>query len=94
MSLQFLNSNLKSCMRENNICEMGKIGAFYPKNQLGRLTGNVMNTNRSESENYAYLENIGLSVLRGYKFTLTTLKRDICLQLDVCSRVLQSQNLL
>lgn len=34
-------------MRENNICQMGKVGAFYPKNQLlGRGADNIMNNSQ------------------------------------------------
>ena len=33
-------------------------------------------------------------MLRGYRFTLTPLYGEICLQLDVCSRVIQSESLL
>ena len=40
------------------------------------------------------LDNLGLDVIRGFKFTLVQLNRGICLQVDVCSRVLQSRNLL
>ena len=69
---------------------MGKNGAFYPKNQLGRM----INHKLTESTNYNNLEEVGLSILRGYKFTLATLNREMCLQLDVCSRVLQSRSLL
>ena len=40
------------------------------------------------------VEDIGLSVIRGFKFTLETLKSGIVLQIDVCSRVYRSHNLL
>lgn len=40
------------------------------------------------------LADIGLDVIRGFKFTLVQLSRGICLQIDTCSRVLQSRNLL
>ena len=36
----------------------------------------------------------GLSVLQGYKFTLANLKGKVCLQVDVCTRVFRSNNLL
>ena len=54
----------------------------------------MINHNLTESTNYNNLEEVGLSILRGYKFTLATLNREMCLQLDVCSRVLQSRSLL
>ena len=36
----------------------------------------------------------GLNVIRGFKFTLCTLKSGLYLQIDVCSRVYRSSNLL
>ena len=38
--------------------------------------------------------NSGLNVLRGFKFTLCFLQTGLALQIDVCSRVFRSQNLL
>jgi hypothetical protein len=35
-----------------------------------------------------------MNVLRGYKFTLVMMNNELKLQLDVCSRVLQKNNLL
>ena len=40
------------------------------------------------------VKNIGLSVIRGYKFTLCTLKSGLHIQIDACSRVFRSLNLL
>lgn len=40
------------------------------------------------------VKSVGLSILRGFKFTLCPLKRGLTLQIDVCSRVFRSQNLL
>jgi aubergine len=40
------------------------------------------------------VKEVGLSVIRGYKFTLCTLKSGLALQIDVCSRVFRSENLL
>lgn len=60
--------------------ELGKVGQFYPKDQ--------------HLERIKELEQIGLTILRGFKFTLVPLNTGISLQIDVCSRVLQSKNLL
>ena len=30
----FMNSKLKSCLRNSNICEVGKVGQFFKKDQL------------------------------------------------------------
>ena len=40
------------------------------------------------------VQEVGLSIIRGFKFTLETLKSGIVLQIDVCSRVFRSNNLL
>lgn len=40
------------------------------------------------------VKNVGLSVIRGFKFTLCTLKSGLFLQVDACSRVFRSSNLL
>ena len=40
------------------------------------------------------VKNVGLSVIRGYKFTLCTLKSGLFLQIDACSRVFRTCNLL
>ena len=70
-------------MRQNNVCELGKAGQFFEKNQLlGRLQPEMQ-------EEYYNLEAAGLNVLRGHKFTLIMLNHQMTLQLDVCSRVLQ-----
>jgi hypothetical protein len=37
---------------------------------------------------------VGLSIIRGFKFTLCTLKSGLFLQIDVCSRVFRSFNFL
>ena len=78
--LQILNIDLKSTLRNAKMTELGKIGQFYPKDQ--------------HKERIKELEEIGLTILRGFKFTLVPLNVGISLQIDVCSRVLQSRNLL
>lgn len=40
------------------------------------------------------VHDVGLNVLRGYKFTLCALKSGLSLQIDVCSRVFRAKNLL
>lgn len=58
--------------------ELGN-GRFYDKHKL----------------NKDYLSDVGLQILRGYKMTVTSLKNNrLCLQVDPCSRILQSDNLL
>jgi hypothetical protein len=34
MLFHFLNSKLKACLRNANICEVGKAGQYFPKDQL------------------------------------------------------------
>lgn len=84
----FLNSKLKSCLRGANICELGKVGQFYQKDQL------LKNFKKEMQDEYMNLERAGMNVLRGYKFTLVMINSKLKLQLDVCSRVLQRNNLL
>lgn len=40
------------------------------------------------------VKSVGLNVIRGFKFTLASLKSGLFLQIDVCSRVFRSNNLL
>lgn len=40
------------------------------------------------------VEQCGLNILRGYKFTLAPLKSGLYLQIDVCSKVFRANNLL
>lgn len=40
------------------------------------------------------VKEVGLSIIRGFKVTLCTLKSGMFLQIDVCSRVFRSNNLL
>lgn len=40
------------------------------------------------------VKNVGLSIIRGFKFTLCSLKSGLHLQVDVCSRVFRTNNLL
>lgn len=40
------------------------------------------------------VKEIGLNILRGFKFTLCQLKSGLSLQIDVCSRVFRASNLL
>lgn len=84
----FLNSKLKSCMRNANLCELGKGGQYFLKDQLTKDHKSEM------KEEYYNLERAGMNVLRGYKFTLAMINGALKLQLDVCSRVLQKTNLL
>lgn len=58
--------------------ELGK-GRFYEKSRLGMDR----------------LEEVGLQVLRGFRFSLIALAKDkLCFQIDPCTRIMQSQNLL
>ena len=77
--LQLLNIDLKNSLKKANMTELGKVGQFYAKNQL--------------SEVHPGLHEVGLTILRGFKFTLVPLNSGISLQIDVCSRLLQSNNL-
>lgn len=45
-------------------------------------------------EKEVMVKEAGLSILRGFKFTLVTLKSGLFLQIDVCSRVFRTQNFL
>ena len=40
------------------------------------------------------VKSVGLNIIRGFKFTLASLKSGLFLQIDVCSRVFRSENLL
>lgn len=40
------------------------------------------------------VKEVGLNILRGFKFTLCKLNRGLTLQIDVCSKVLRSSNFL
>ena len=86
MALQFLNSEIKSACRNAGMCEIGKIGKFFKKDQL--------NLSNNESRETMQLHESGLNVLRGYRFTLMSLNSELNLQIDACSRVLQRRNLL
>ena len=79
--LQILNIDLKQTLRSMRMHELGKSGKYFEVNQ-------------SDPEQDELKENGRLNVLRGYKFTLAPLHKGIFLQVDICSRVLQSQNLL
>jgi hypothetical protein len=58
--------------------ELGK-GRFYEKSKFQE----------------DYIEEVGLQVLRGFKFSLISLSNNrLCLQIDPCTRILQSTNLL
>ena len=78
--LQILNIDLKNCLKGAKMMELGKNGQFYPKDQ--------------HKEEIPELRQIGLTILRGFKLTLIPLRSGLSLQIDVCSRVLQSRNLL
>ena len=78
--LQILNIDLKNTLKSCNMTELGKIGQFYPRDQ--------------HLERHQELDDLGLTILRGFKFTLVPLNVGISLQIDVCSRVLQKKNLL
>lgn len=82
MILQVLNIDMKQKLRYAGMHELGRAGQYYEKNQF-------------DSADLKELQQEGkLTVLRGFKFTLTPLNKGIYLQLDVCSRVLQFKNLL
>ena len=40
------------------------------------------------------VKSVGLNIIRGFKFTLCTLKSGLFLQIDACSRVFRAHNLL
>ncbi len=81
MILQVLNIDMKNKLRLAKMHELGKASQYYTVNQHDRV------------ELKPALEK-GLSVLRGFKFTIAPLNQGIYLQIDVCSRVLQKKNLL
>lgn len=72
---------MKTKLRGIGMYGLGKANQYYHSNQ---------------HERQALKEALekGLSVLRGFKLTLTPLDKTIYLQIDVCSRVLQKRNLL
>ena len=72
---------MKEKLRSGGMFELGKAAQYYQKNQ-------------ESTAEMKMAEDKGLFILRGFKFTLTPLNKGIYLQLDVCSRVLQSRNLL
>ena len=86
MALQFLNSEIKNSCKNVGMCEIGKIGKFFQKNQL--------DLRKKETQETLALLQSGLNVLSGYRFTLVSLNQQLNLQIDACSRVLQSRNLL
>ena len=76
--IQIINIKIKDKLESLGYLELGK-GRFYEKTKF--------------QENY--LEEVGLQVLRGFKFSLAMLKHNkLCLQIDPCTRILQSQNVL
>ena len=80
MILQVLNIDMKQKLRLAGMYELGKASQYYAKNQ-------------ERNADIRQLEEEGkLTVLRGFKFTLAPLSKGIFLQIDVCSRVLQSEN--
>lgn len=82
MILQVLNIDMKQKLKTAGMYELGKASQYYAKNQ-------------DKDPEIKHLEEEGrLTVLRGFKFTLVPLNKGIFLQIDVCSRVLRSQNLL
>lgn len=76
--LQILNSSLKNMLKENKFSDLGKPGQYFED----RFDGS------------SELDNMDLKVLKGFRFTLSKLNSGLYLQVDVCSRVLQKQNLL
>lgn len=76
--LQILNSSLKNLLKENKFTDLGKPGQYY----------------EDEFDGNEQLDNMGLKVLKGFRFTLSNLNSGLYLQVDVCSRVLQRKNLL
>ena len=82
MILQVLNIDMKQKLKLAGMYELGKASQYYMKNK------------EKDAEMKELEEEGKLSVLRGFKFTLAPLNKGIFLQIDVCSRVLRSQNLL
>lgn len=76
--LQILNSSLKNLLKQNKFTDLGKPGQYYED----YFDGNNQ------------LDDMGLKVLKGFRFTLSQLNSGLYLQVDVCSRVLQKRNLL
>ena len=64
------------------------------KNTLKQLKMEELSRGKYFDENETRVKKIGLNVLRGFKFTLCFLQTRLALQIDVCSRVFRSQNLL
>lgn len=76
--LQILNVSLKNTLRAMKLSEIGKPGQYFQK----------------EYDGSDELDDKGLKVLKGFRFTITPLNSGIYLQVDVCSRVVQAKNLL
>ena len=82
MILQVLNIDMKQKLKSLKMYELGKSGKYYSSKK-------AKDKKMRELE-----ESVKLSVIRGFKFTLVPLNKSIYLQIDVCSRILQSRNLL
>jgi len=76
--IQILNVSLKNMLTSVGLTELGRQSQYFQR----------------EFEESAELDSKGLSVLKGFRFTLASLNCGLLLQVDVCSRVLQSDNLL
>lgn len=76
--IQILNVSLKNMLTSVGLTELGKQSQYFQR----------------EFEDSQDLDEKGLNVLKGFRFTLTSLNCGLLLQVDVCSRVLQSNNLL
>lgn len=76
--IQIINIKIKDKLESLGYLEYGK-GRFYEKSRFKQ----------------DYIEDVGLQVLRGFRFTLMSLSNHrLCLQIDPCTRILQSINLL
>lgn len=76
--IQIINIKIKDKLESLGYLELGK-GRFYEKSKFQQ----------------DYIEEVGLQVLRGFKFSLMSLSNNrLCLQIDPCTRILQSTNLL
>jgi hypothetical protein len=76
--IQIINIKIKDKLESLGYIELGK-GRFYEKSGFDQNK----------------LADVGLKVLRGFKFSLMSLPQNkLCLQIDPCSRILQSQNLM
>lgn len=76
--MQILNCYMKNTLKDLKLIYLGRQGKYFDPKECG------------SDELYKK----GLRVFRGYRFTLVTLNSGLFLQIDYCSRTLQSRNLL